>query len=576
MAISLTLHAGFPAGTAYARSVGQATSSGVGHSLFTGVGAAAGVAVANGVGASSTSTGVGVGASAGAATATGVGHSLASGVGSAAGVATVTGSSAGIEAVVADGVQGYKKHTGGPTGAADGPAITIVASRTFNSDGSAMSIRRIINGTGTVVSLRRTATNTIEFKGYQSDATTEVFSCVTTAVAASLGPLIILASANGTTAVLKVVHAAGTITGTNTPGTAGDLDLGGSDWWYDQSGVDTEFGDYDIHLDWDDDSFIDFTNSDNIEQFWDTAADKLRQPGVDGSNPVDGAFSPLVCHKSGAAAHVVNSGTGGDADTAGTFTDGTSPGTYAADHDGDPALGVLATAVAWWEADHASNTHAGGFFSQLADLSGNGNHLVQATGANQPARLDASGIISAEFDATDDAMDIASPTAALMNNFDTGGTCVFILLSDTTGEAGFGRIFDKNGGDTLINWNAIRYVLQTDHATTDGQLQTTTQVAMDVKRLVAYRYNKAVGTSGAIHDIGNSKFTVGSGLTVNIASSGAAADGSGFAFTLGNRTARDRTFDGGIYAGAFFDTELSDTDLGYIKTYWATKFGVTL
>lgn len=230
-----------------------------------------------------------------------------------------------IPAVVYDGVQGYLKHTGGPTGAADGAALTVVWAGTFNSDGSAMTLLDI---PGTVpVKLSRTATNTIQFQGGTAGA---VFSNVTAAVAASLGFLIILASCNGTASTLKVVHAAGTITGTNTAGAAATLDLT-ADWFLGADGGTTEFLDADTAMWWIDDQNIDFTDADNIEQFWDTTNDLLRDPGATGSNPLDGASSPLVCHKSAAASHVTNSGTGGDADTAGTFTDGASPGTYATD-----------------------------------------------------------------------------------------------------------------------------------------------------------------------------------------------------------------------------------------------------
>ena len=273
------------------------------------------------------------------------------GASSAAAVVEV-GTANDIPAVIYDGVQGHLKHTGGPAGAADGPALTVVWAGTFNSDGSAMSLFRVINGNGTVLSLRRTSTNAIEFKGWQSDASTAVFSNLSSAVAASLGFLIILASCTGTAAHLKIIHAAGTITGSNTPGSAGNLDLT-ANWWFGQDGSAGEFFDADTAMWWADDSFIDFSDSDSVEQFWDTTADLLRDPGNDGSNPVDGTFSPLVCHQASAASHVLNSGTGGDADTAGTFADGTSPGTYAGDF--TPAALTLPL-VAFYPAGSGTNT----------------------------------------------------------------------------------------------------------------------------------------------------------------------------------------------------------------------------
>lgn len=230
-----------------------------------------------------------------------------------------------IPAVVYDGVQGYMLHTGGPAGAADGAALTVVWAGTFNSDGSAMTLLDI---PGSVpVKLTRNADNTISFAGGAAGA---VFENVTAAVAASLGFLIVLASCDGAASVMKVVHAAGTITGTNTPGAAASLDLT-TDWFLGSDGGSAEFLDADTALWWIDGQHIDFADADSIEQFWDTTGDTLRDPGADGSNPLDGAFSPLVCHKSSAAGHATNAGPGGDADEAGIFADGASPGTYAED-----------------------------------------------------------------------------------------------------------------------------------------------------------------------------------------------------------------------------------------------------
>lgn len=230
-----------------------------------------------------------------------------------------------IPAVIYDGVQGYMLHTGGPTGAADGAAFSFAWAGTFNSDGSAMTL---IDIPGTVpLKATRQSDNTIDFVGGTAGA---VFSNSTAAVAASVGFCIVLGSCNGTASHLYVVHAAGLITGTNTPGSATNLDLT-ADWFLGADGGAAEFLDADTALWWIDDAFIDFSDSDNREEFWDTTNDLLRDPGATGTNPT--GSQPLVCHKNSiAAGHAVNAGSGGDADTiSGLLTDGTSPGTYAAD-----------------------------------------------------------------------------------------------------------------------------------------------------------------------------------------------------------------------------------------------------
>lgn len=256
-----------------------------------------------------------------------------------------------ISAAIYDGIQGYLLHTGGPAGATDGTTGTFVWSGTLNSDGSAQTFYDI---PGTVpVLLQRQSDNTIDFVVGTAGA---VCSNSTAAVAASVGFCIILASFSGTTSHLYVIHATATVTGTNTPGSSASADLT-ADWFLGSDGGAADFLDADTALWWADDSFIDFSDSDNREEFWDTTNDLLRDPGATGANAT--GSQPLVCHKNPAATHTVNAGSGGDADTAGLFTDGTSPGTYAADFTPAADATVVLTDIDENMANSASYTFTG-------------------------------------------------------------------------------------------------------------------------------------------------------------------------------------------------------------------------
>jgi hypothetical protein len=441
---------------------------------------------------------------------------------------------------------------------------------------------------GTVpVQLIRQSDNTIDFVGGTAGA---VFSNSTAAVAASLGFLIILASCNGTASTLKVVHAGGTITGTPTAGSAASLDLT-ADWYLGSDGGSGNFLDADTALWWLDDAEIDFTDADNIEQFWDTTNNLLRDPGTDGSNPVDGAGAPLICHRDHSSTHTVNVGSGGDADGGSNSGDGVSPGNYAGDFGVETALAVLANAVAWYEPRDASNVKADGntTFSQLTDLSGNGNHLLQGTAANRPTVAAGGGLTWADFDGSDDFMLTSGATASLMNNANAGGTVIIIYHADAA--PAFDRIWAKvDSGGSFTDENMVNEEVGAgDLNFSWGWVFTGTSRRFDsnpdfaswagVRRLLGYRADKSdSGAGGAVCTVDGDDLTSGSGV-VNINGggfSGTPEDLSGGELRLSGIPGFSRNLDGGVYALAFWDTILSNTDFNAVRDYFATEFGVAL
>jgi hypothetical protein len=104
--------------------------------------------------------------------------------------------------------------------------------------------------------------------------------------------------------------------------------------------------------------------------------------------------------------------------------------------------------LGWWDAqDGATITQSGGTVSQWSDKSGSGNHLVQATGANQPA-YDPTG-----FDGSRPAITSRSLTVWLDNTaFLIGSAAVtFIIAVNIDTDAATGSrlfsLFPPGGND---------------------------------------------------------------------------------------------------------------------------------
>lgn len=248
---------------------------------------------------------------------------------------------------------------------------------------------------------------------------------------------------------------------------------------------------------------------------------------------------------------------------------------------------VLQTSVAWWEPTHSENILADGAttFSQLTDLSGNGNHLTQGTTARRPTVLYSGQTRSAELDGVDNQMTCAG-SARLMNNFNNGGTSFFVFRPDTAGQNNFGRIWDKSGAvETYYNafesGGSLKTAWGYDFTTTDytGDYDVQT-VPLGEKAVFIQRWDKTVASTAAIvHRINGIPYTVASSPGLNPydpSPVGSPADLSGNTFIFGDRADDVRAGDGGLDAMAFWDYELSDDQLVELENYSVTKFGVVL
>ena len=241
-------------------------------------------------------------------------------------------------------------------------------------------------------------------------------------------------------------------------------------------------------------------------------------------------------------------------------------------------LAVLGEAQVWWAVDDVGNTITSGNVETLANKGVAGTvDATQATATKRPAETDTSGIISAEYDGSDDSL-VATSGQFPANIMEGGGTMVFVARPDTDGGASFGRLFEK--GDDAI-WldvdagGAMRVNYRVDMNTGNPIIVSGVDAWTNGSRgILDIRCD--VDTIAAASDV--KMFLNGADIeNGNQGSFGTAhTDESGSAFWLGNREDEARCLDGGIYEAAFWNTELSDSDMALVRTHLADKYSVTL
>jgi hypothetical protein len=232
----------------------------------------------------------------------------------------------------------------------------------------------------------------------------------------------------------------------------------------------------------------------------------------------------------------------------------------------DPTLGV--------------NTIGTGFAS-LGDLSGNGNHAVQATGGLQPLRttmVAATGEKGADFNGTTQLVQIAA-AAALESFFATGGVLAFIVNADTIGETA-GRIVTANTAWEMIcnSDGTTTCGLRFSHSWTSGVVTWATAndaITYGQTHVVTLQYSGASGSNDPVIRVDGAPIAVVEGGG-GAPPTGTPATGSGINWFVGARSGGTFAFDGRALPLIGYKGALSGTDLGRLEAYLANRLQVTL
>lgn len=217
----------------------------------------------------------------------------------------------------------------------------------------------------------------------------------------------------------------------------------------------------------------------------------------------------------------------------------------------------VAGCVAWYDAsDAASITSSGGNVSQWNDKTGNGYHLTQATGVQQPdtAARTWNGLNVLDFDGSGDILArLTTPTTALP------ATVFYVGLSDT--HAAFTRPFD--GGST-----GNRPLLYVDASGATWTLAASTtgipRVVQPGAKVYSLVYN---GASSAFYENG-----VQYGGTLNTGSGAFAGLAVGGDTSVVNGST---SYDGWLGEMLIYNSPLGTTDRQTIENYLLNKWGMT-
>ena len=220
----------------------------------------------------------------------------------------------------------------------------------------------------------------------------------------------------------------------------------------------------------------------------------------------------------------------------------------------------------WVAADRSMMTRTVGaetFVSQWTDLSGNGNHLVQANESYQPAFIDSAvnGHPALEFDGTNHRMSSAA--------FATGGEVTIFVVAKPDGGASnaYGRVFahgSNSAGIMLTRWNGSQAcALRIDTSAQFNQNRTGGVLFNSQWRHIGLMTGpnavelKLDGYVSISHP-----YAWGDGITTNQP------------FVLGaNYSASGGLMQGQVAEVIVYDRQLSDVERSLVESYLNRKYG---
>ncbi|MCI0438988.1 MAG: LamG domain-containing protein [Chloroflexi bacterium] len=158
-----------------------------------------------------------------------------------------------------------------------------------------------------------------------------------------------------------------------------------------------------------------------------------------------------------------------------------------------------------------------------------------------------------EFDGADDNVSVADD-AAIQNIFDGGGTVEAWIAPASAGEGDAGRIVDKasgtNGWQLSLEGESNGFAKLRFFQRFTGQassfITTDYVIRVGVWTHVAVVYDSDSPDNDTVIYINGEPYTVGDGLTQTNTATGSRASDAGLTLRIGNNSAGDGTFEGGI------------------------------
>jgi hypothetical protein len=215
--------------------------------------------------------------------------------------------------------------------------------------------------------------------------------------------------------------------------------------------------------------------------------------------------------------------------------------------------------------------------SQVNDKSGHSNTAANATADTQPTYIPAikNGKAFMGFDGTNDLLTVTS-SSSIDDIFANGGTYLYVINPRSAGGGGNGRVFDKTRSVLLVS-NFVANVgdISLFQSTTGTSWQWAAFGAINQNNynIVIVTYNAStVATSPNIYV--NSK--TAASITVTTTGSGTALSDSGINYTLGNRAALDRAFNGSIGVAQAWKYVFSAAQITQAMSYYSNFYNISV